>query len=338
MFDIDFVVMWVDGSDPAWLKEKAKYSPATKDSQKNIVNRFRDWGLMKYWFRAVEAYAPWVRKVHFVTWGHLPPFLNTDCEKLHIVKHEDYIPKEALPTYSSRTIEMNLHRIPDLSEHFVLFNDDMFLGRPVSPSDFFDMKTGNPKLAFAEIPLRFIGPGRPWEIMTAVDIGLINKHFRKRDVSILQYPGKYISLRYPVATNIQNLVSKMIFPAYYAGLKVGHSPVGLMKTCYEEIWKEEPEVMYTTTMHRFRELSDINHWAVIMWELASGRFSPKGFVASYFDTNEKNVDEICRIIRTRTSETICINDPSDLIDYQPVADKIIQAFEDVFPEKSGFER
>ena len=69
--DIDIVVLWVDGSDPEWQKEKAKYSGKKLDDT-NSVNRFRDWGLMPYWFRAVEKYVPWVRTIHFVTCGHVP--------------------------------------------------------------------------------------------------------------------------------------------------------------------------------------------------------------------------------------------------------------------------
>ena len=46
--DIDFVVLWVDGNDPDWKKEKAKYQGKTLDDS-NSENRFRDWGLMPYW-------------------------------------------------------------------------------------------------------------------------------------------------------------------------------------------------------------------------------------------------------------------------------------------------
>ena len=63
--DIDFVVLWVDGNDPQWQAQKAKYQGKTLDDS-NAAHRFRDWGLMPYWFRAVEKFCPWVRKVHFV--------------------------------------------------------------------------------------------------------------------------------------------------------------------------------------------------------------------------------------------------------------------------------
>jgi hypothetical protein len=54
------------------------------------------------------------------------------------VKHEDYIPKEYLPTFNANTIELNFHRIKELSEHFVYFNDDTFITNYMNESDFFE--------------------------------------------------------------------------------------------------------------------------------------------------------------------------------------------------------
>lgn len=118
--EIDFVVLWVDGNDPAWQQEKRQYAglPAEDDLNQGAL-RFRDWDNMKYWFRAVEKYAPWVRKIHFVTWGHLPAFLNVNAPKLHIVNHREFIPEEYLPLFNSCAIEINIHRIPGLAEQFV---------------------------------------------------------------------------------------------------------------------------------------------------------------------------------------------------------------------------
>ena len=158
--DIDFVVLWVDGSDPVWQAEKAKHQGKTLDDS-NSVNRFRDWGLMPYWFRAVEKFAPWVRKVHFVTCGHVPAFLNLEHPKLHHVKHADFLPAEALPTFSSHAIEMNIHRIPGLAEQFVYFNDDMFLIRPVPETAFF--RDGLPCTCGGEYPIELVGEIGIWQ-------------------------------------------------------------------------------------------------------------------------------------------------------------------------------
>lgn len=68
----------------------------------------------------------------------MPEWLNTECPKLRIVRHEEYIPSEYLPTFNSNVIELNLHRILDLSERFINFNDDMFVIGETQKSDFFE--------------------------------------------------------------------------------------------------------------------------------------------------------------------------------------------------------
>ena len=136
-FPIDIVIPWVDGNDPAWQAQRAKYAPrATGDSAAEY--RFRDWGLMRYWFRSIDAFAPWVRRIYFVTCGQRPEWLNTADPRLVCVDHSDYIPADYLPTFDSNTIEIFCNRIPGLAEHFVLFNDDTFLVGPTTREDFFE--------------------------------------------------------------------------------------------------------------------------------------------------------------------------------------------------------
>ena len=75
---IDFVITWVDMDDPKWKKEFYKYSDKIDNSVNELSEaRFRDYGFLKYWFRGVEKFAPWVRKIHFVTSGQKPDWLNT---------------------------------------------------------------------------------------------------------------------------------------------------------------------------------------------------------------------------------------------------------------------
>lgn len=139
--EIDFVITWVDGNDPDWQKQKMEYSiqPDLSQKQDDRKERYRDWDLLRYWFRGVERFAPWVRRIHFVTWGHLPSWLNKEHPKLNIVNHKDFIPEKYLPTFNSHAIEWNMHRIPGLAENFVYFNDDMFLIKKVRPEQYFKM-------------------------------------------------------------------------------------------------------------------------------------------------------------------------------------------------------
>lgn len=335
-FDVDIVVLWVDGNDPEWKKEKAIYEGKNIEEESNTDNRYRDWDLMRYWFRAVEAYAPWVRKIHFVTWGHVPDFLNINCEKINIVNHKDFMPEEYLPTYSSKALELNLFRIKDLAEHFIYFNDDMFFCRPVEKSDFFDLATGLPKHLFGEMPVRMVGIS-PWSFDNISCVGIINKHFNKHDIKLRDYFGKYVSRKYPASTNLKSLALKALFPEYYTGFKNNHSATPLLKKTYRELWNAEKEVLDKTSRARFRETGDPNQWALQYWQLASGCFLPSARKEVVFDANKKTADKICDTIIKKEADIICINDPKELSDYETIATQIRIAFEGVLPYKSCYE-
>lgn len=136
--DIDFIITWVDMNDPKWQSKFSKYS-GDKNNTKNGISeaRFRDNGFLKYWFRGVEKFAPWVRKIHFVTDGQKPEWLDGNNPKINLVHHEDFIPSQFLPTFNSVVIERYIHKIPGLAEHFVYFNDDFYIINNIGEERFF---------------------------------------------------------------------------------------------------------------------------------------------------------------------------------------------------------
>lgn len=305
--DIDFVIPWVDGSDPEWQKEKALYSQDTGEiasSQNNDRARYEDWGLLRYWFRGVENFAPWVRKIHFVTWGHVPSWLNLNHPKLNIVKHEDYIPKEYLPTFSSHPIELNFHRIPDLAEQFVYFNDDMFLLKPVRKEDFF--KKGLPCAFACLMPLRT--EKGDWFYYPFNNVAVINEHFSKYK-SVLQKPSKWFNPKY----GANNFISLLMlpFPAFY-GFYEQHLPNSFLKSTYEIVWKEEFEILDRASKHKFRHHSDVNQWLIENWQFASGNFIPRspkfGKVFRLTNSDKETVKNACMYISKQAGKVTCIND------------------------------
>ena len=336
-FDIDCVILWVDGNDPNWIKEKEQYLNESGDYHSSGASRFRDWGLLKYWFRGIEAYAPWIRKIHFVTWGHLPDFLKEDHPKLHIVKHSDYMPVNALPVFNSVSLEMNMYRIPGLKEHFIYCNDDMFFINPTSPEDFFH-RNGKPKITYTEIPLRFKGTDNPIQRTMAANIGLINKHFTKKDIPMTTLIQRCAGKGNRIQDTIRNICAKAIYPEYYVGFKINHGIGSFCKSTYQEIWDKEPELMAALTEKRFRDPDDINQWAAIMWQLVSGNYMPSTRKELYFDAKPENVEVICKAIKGKQIHDICINDPDDMEKFEPVANRIRNAFDQILPNKCSFER
>ena len=141
---IDLVYLWVDGDDQEWLKTKNYWlkkikneAPVRHDSA--VSARWRDNDELKYSLRSAEMFAPWINHIYIVTsFGQVPKWLNTKHPKITIVSDEQIVPRDALPTFNSVVIEMCLMNIPNLSEHFLLANDDMFFNKPVSPEYFYD--------------------------------------------------------------------------------------------------------------------------------------------------------------------------------------------------------
>ena len=70
---VDFVVTWVDSNDKKWQEEKElNFKEQFNSPLLNDESKYRDWDFFRFWFRAVEANAPWVNKIHLVTSGHVP--------------------------------------------------------------------------------------------------------------------------------------------------------------------------------------------------------------------------------------------------------------------------
>lgn len=331
--DIDFVILWVDGNDPEWLKEKSKYQKRECD-ESNSLNRYRDWGLLPYWFRSVEKYAPFVRKIHFVTWGHVPEFLDVNNFKLHVVRHDEFIPKNCLPTFSSHAIEMNIHRIPDLAEHFVYFNDDMFLIRNVKETDFF--RDGLPCTYGGEVPLELIGEIGIWQHAMVNNLGVINKHFTKRK-SFQNYGKKYRAKCYRWKDNIRTWMLEKLYPDYFTGFKNLHAPGMYLKRTFEEVWNAEPELLNSTINDRFRSSDNVNQWVCLWWQVASGQFSPYNVDNMAMVINEDTIDVLCKAIVNQEHDYICLNDPDNEIDVEGLSNRLKEAFGVILPEKSSFE-
>ena len=137
----DLVVPYVDSQDKSWQELFNKYNPIKNIEVEsvNAKNRFRGQGdFFRFFFRCVARNMPWIRKIHLIVQSdsQVPSWLDRD--KICVVHHEDFIPKEYLPTFNSCTIEMFLWNIPNLSERFIYANDDFFCLKETSINDFFD--------------------------------------------------------------------------------------------------------------------------------------------------------------------------------------------------------
>ena len=329
---IDAVILWVDGNDPKWQAEKAKYQ--ADSHQDGSASRYREWGLLKYIFRGIEKYAPWIRKVHFVTCGHYPEWLNLECPKLHFVKHEDFIPKEYLPTFSSRAIDLNLHRIEGLAEKFIYFNDDMFLTDYVKPEDFF--RNDLPCDIFSERPIS-AGNGIFNHSMLN-DMQVLSKYFDRKAV-LKENKWKILYPKYGEIFFYNILWYLMPFKNF-CGLYYKHLPMSYRKSTWVKLWQLEADVLTETISHKFRSITDVNQFIFNYWQLMSGEFYPMNMKeqGKYFSVTDDDIANLCKAIESNKYKRLCINDVCSQETFEKVKGRVIKSFEQVFVEKSIFER
>ena len=140
-FPIDAVYTWVDGDDPAWQARKAETLDRLGRQPAGAAAadaRFTSRDELRYSLRSIAMHTPWIRKVWLVTDDQTPEWLDTGHPGIQVVSHREIFgDRGTLPTFNSHAIESRLHHIDGLAEHFLYFNDDFFLGRPLLPSKFF---------------------------------------------------------------------------------------------------------------------------------------------------------------------------------------------------------
>ena len=262
MFDIDFpidvVYMWVDGSDPAWVERKN--AALVREGlepvhQAATAARFRDNGELRYSMRSVEQYAPWVRQIYLVTDQHLPDWLDPEHPRITVVDQRDLFDGHGtVPSFNSHAIGARLHHIPGLSEHYLHFNDDVFLARPVLPQLFFT-SNGASKFFLSRSTLGYHDEGEalPHELARRNVVDLLEADFGR------------------VATR-----------AFF------HTPIVQRRSTLLELEGRYPEAFERTWSNVFRSGSDyeINSWLHHYYGYLTGRAVVGSVRYDYFDVSD----------------------------------------------------
>ena len=320
---IDFVITWVDGNDPVWRADKAKYSDAGADSG---ASRYRDWDQLKYWFRAIEKNAPWVNKIHFVTYGHLPEWLDTSNPKLNIVNHKDFIPEEYLPVFNSTAIEAHLHRIKGLSEQFVYFNDDMYLMKPCRETDFF--VKGLP------VDEAYFVPAIPHQQVLYCyhlynDYSIYYDYFSVKTTAKNIF--KYVNFKFGFYNLIQILArNRYIRPMHHAK--------AFLKSSFETLWRDRESAMIRTSKARFRGRLENSPQAIRGYQIITGKFYPKNLKRKAKVVDSRLVDEVKRAVESGKYKYFCLSDNTPAEDFDEAKAAINASFEKVYPDKCSFEK
>ena len=336
MNDVDIVLPWVNGQEKDWNEKKNRYLANANELQLKcaVDSRYRVGVNLKLWFTSIEKCMPWVNKIFIVTDGQIPDFLNLNNPKIKVVFHEDFIPAQYLPTFNSNTIEMNVFRIEELSENFILFNDDIFPLKYIRKEYFFKNE-----LVCDEALERIVAPKirekmvNCFEYCKINNMAVINKHFNKRSIQKKNF-FKWYNLKYGKRV-LRNICMSYFYD--FDNFSNRHLANSFKKKTFKEIWEKEYEILDTASKNKFRNYSDVSQYLAQAWQICGGEFYPRKTLGQSFLISDTNYKKIINQIKRKRYPIICLNDSMEIKNYEEVMCEISQSIENIFPNKSSFE-
>lgn len=307
---IDIVVPFYNNADKEWRKVLIDYMKKENSNDRQVVGdeRYRDLDCFKYWFRCIEKNCKWVNKIFLIVASEtqIPDWLDTSNPKLRIVLHNEYIPKELLPTFNTFTIEDYVCKIKDLSNNFVYCNDDYYFLNPVSKNLFFVddypvyRDIGEPLVKFGaywlessdgtfydilnngmDLQLEICGDKAKWYALDH----LPNAHKKDFENEIIdKYYNKFIDANKTSGFRDKYKYSNHVFTCLYRDMKQCYKFDNYYNSCYVTI------------------------------------------------KDDTNFDDF------KDYDMVCFNDTEQLKDFDNVKEKLIKFFEKKFPKKSKYEK
>ena len=276
---------------PDDLKWKHDYLTATGrfyDDHSAIASpRFRSWGTEELLIRCIRKNMPWIRTIYIIlarqsqmqSWirDYLAGKPQGALPQVKMVLHKDFMPKETLPTFNSRAIEMYLHRIPGLSEYFIYANDDMFPVSPLCADDFFRSRTNDdgtiilPCQQHKEKPY----PSQP-------------NNFHRACLCGLNFVAEEFGLRFDKTW-----------------LHGGHSVTPIVKKTCLHLWGRGGKNI-ERSVTPFRTICNYNQYIYAWYQHLSGQYINHAPSRRYVST-KNTINDILTAIR-KTDGVLCIND------------------------------
>lgn len=333
---IDIVIPWVDEKDPVWESERKVWAAKCgKDEFETSNVRFQCWDNLHLWFRAIEECMPWVNKIFLITYGHLPEFLKLDHPKLRVVRHEEFIPEEYRPTFNSNTIEMNLHRIPELSENFILFSDDVFPLRHIGEEYYFRDNLVCDEAVENIITTSFFGAvSNVTRYAQVNNMFIINRHFKKREVQA-QNPDKWFCADYGDRLERTKACEYWYdFPGFYDP----HMANAMKKSVLAHLWDIEYAALDRGSRDHFRGYADVTQYLIRYWQICSGEFYPRRTLGKVLFPDIDTYGEVVDVIRNGSEQMISFNENCTREEFLVIKRAVNEALEERFHGKCSYEK
>lgn len=311
----DIVVTYLNEKDKKW-QEDFKYwkEKEIKEGKASPTNRqafgkerTREWDTFKYWFRGVEENCKWIDRVFLVVQNenHIPKWLDTNNPKLKVIYHEDYIPKELLPTFNAMTISMYVPNIKELGEYYIMSDDDFYFLNPI-PYD------------------RFFMYGRP-----------VHKNNR---VNYELYSGAALTGSDNVFYKILN--NNLKFEERYMDIPIKygfyHLPEARKKSFDKKILNDNiEEINKRNSYSKFRNENNLcSYMYSDLTKICKEAWIKNPYKNCCYCTLKSNVN----FYDYWNKDIVCFNDTEQLDDYDKTKKAFIEFLDKKFPNKCSFEK
>ena len=195
---------------------------------------------------------------------------------------------------------MFIRNIPDLAEHFIYTNDDIFFIHPCTPEDFFIQ--GFPKLFYRKVA--YSDTQNLFRHQCKASLDIVTKDFKVKCTGFIW--------------------------------KNSHSVSPMLKSTLDRVWELHGEEL-GERISKFRKPYNINQYVYSYYQYMSQKFVEGSFPNKYTCFKDYSLEEICDIIRQQGTSLLCINDAGKNIRFKFYKYKINQAFEEILPEVSKYE-
>jgi hypothetical protein len=245
---------------------------------------------------------PFVRNVVLVVASdtQVPAWVNKS--NVRVVYHNEFIPKQFLPTFNSCTIEAFLWNISDLSDRIIYFNDDLFPIRKLRETDFF---TDN-------IPhIQFFEP----------ESCAKNNIFRQQCRSSIDFITKILD-----------------HPKFDAGMIVRpyHTAIPMVKDAFDYI-RSNGKDLIAPTITALRIGTNINQYIYSYYQYFTDNYVDASIDYKYIEMTDNSIDDIMQVILSHAYQLICLNDSSKIKNFAKDRSKLLASFNTIFPKKCKYE-
>jgi hypothetical protein len=280
---IDAIIAWVDGNDPVLNAKRARYANNGDVFKKDEIagaTRYANLGEIYWCVRSINKFIPWVNKIYIVTDGQDPHV--DSIIPVEIVDHKTIFRgyEQYLPTFNSISIETMLWKIPGLQEHFIYFNDDFILCKPLNPTDFFTDE--NTAILYGK-------PQVTWWTQ-----------LRYRIKPYIMHQDK-VNPRQEMLNSVYMLGGSYTFP------RVFHAPRSFLKSLYGEYYKTHPEALDRNLSCRFRDEKqfrpDVVCYLLMLKQGMLKYWHPKGELLEYYPKG--GMKRLVRKMKLITRENGC---------------------------------